>query len=119
MEAESADSSIYDDFQSVNQSAPKIAINGINPEWWDNLTVDGAAAAHTDTKVVLRRRLRGAAGFAPNTENKHIAITAAGLAVSNNYLSTSDNGAAQTGLDIYCEHDGTNTPVVAATEASY
>ena len=119
LDRESADSSIRDEFIGLKQTAAKITMSGINPEWWDTLGVNGNALAHADSSIVFRRRLPGGAGFEPPAETRHIRLTCAGLAVPTNYVSTNEQAPAEAGLEIYCDHDGTNVPIVAQSGIAY
>ena len=116
---ESADSSIFDEFVGLSKTASRFSFSGINPSWWDSLGVAGAAAAHADTSIVLRRRQKGPAAFVAPATAEHIKLTAAGVAVPTNYASTSDQNPAESGLDVYCEYDGTNVPIVIQTGVAY
>ena len=119
VQRESADSAIFDEFVGLSKTAARFSFAGINPNWWNSLGVAGAAATHANTSVVLRRRLSGAAGYVAAATAEHIILTAAGVAVPTNYVSSSDQNPTESGLDLYCEYDGTNVPIVVQTEVAY
>lgn len=121
VERESADSSVFDEYFSISQLATKLSISGINPSWWDNakLGTIGKEATHADTSFVLRKRLKGTAGFVPQATAEHIRLTTAGLAVPSTYFESSGSSPISSALDIYSVFDGTNVPLVANTGVSY
>ena len=123
IDRDAADSEVYDEFFSVNQSANKMTVSGILDNWFDTaaeIGLNGRTAIHTDSRFVLRKRLNGdPSGFHPPASAEHIVITISGKAVANVIAEHSDTNKASQGFDIYCEHDGTNVPLIALINQTY
>ena len=116
---ESADSSIFDEFIGIEKTATKISLSGLNPDWVTPGTISGSALAHADTQLVLRRRTRGAAGYVPAATAEHIVITTNGLAVPTNVASSNEQNPVESGIDVYCDFDGINSPLTVQTGVAY
>jgi len=118
IEQESADSAILSQYSNISEIGTTITITGVNPAIVAaaGIPVDGKALAHANTDFYLRRRGdTSGVSFEPDGDADHIKFTAAGLAVATT-LSTGDSrSATETTLQIYCEYDGTNNPLVVST----
>ena len=111
-------SDIYDDSVEV-EVKPSITIGGRNiAALGATLGLTGSASTHANTDLYLRRRLKTAAGFVATNATNHINITAAGVAHWEQLSSAQGNKRIERRIRIDTNHDGTNAPIVVATNAA-
>lgn len=118
IEKESADSSILSEFSSISEIGTIITITGIDPTIVAaaKIPIGGKALAHANTSFYLRRRGDTLGlDFEDNSATKHTKFTTAGLAMATTLSSGDSKSVTETTLQIYCEYDGTNNPLVVAT----
>lgn len=122
IDRDSADSSIFDEYIGIQQASQKMTVAGFMDDWFDpaKLGLIANQANHVDTKLVLRQRSTSdPSGFELPATTNHVAITMSGKAVATSIVEASGIDKATNGFDIYGEHDGTNTPLVALADQAY
>ncbi|MEO1527995.1 MAG: hypothetical protein AAFX06_21395 [Planctomycetota bacterium] len=114
-----ADNSEPWDDQCEVEVKPAVIIGGRNvAAFGATLGLAGAATTHADTDLYLRRRSKQAAGFTAAGSAHHINITAAGIAHWEQAFSAQANARVEKRIRIDTHHDGTNTPIVVATDVA-
>lgn len=111
-----ADSEEFDSFGAIDEILPTVAINGIDPTWFDTLGlgIEGSNVTHANTVIPFRRRDGG--GFISDLDPSHIEMTVNGIAYFDQLFSASRNDAATTSVRIECLEDSSGTaPITLAT----
>ena len=117
---EGADSNMFAQYIGIEQIGATIDIMGIDPTWIDSTGFkrEGIAFTHANTGINFRQRDRtDASGFYGAATSNHITCTSAGFAVPVT-LASGSGGPAECGIRLFCEYDGTNNPLVLATDAA-
>lgn len=105
---EGVDSEPYDRIVLIDSVQPTVSVVGIDPEWFNDLSVPltGAVMTHASTIMYFSKR------NTPSATAEHVSMTAAGLAHWRNLFDASGRGLGQTTLEIATLYDGTNAPLV-------
>lgn len=114
-----ADSDTWDTYSRIVEIMPMIELDGIDTDWFDDCNqLEGTNVLHTETEIILRKRLLGGR-FEDPTDAVHISFSVCGLAYCEELASARQNGLATTKLRIPLRFDGTNLPIVIDTTAAY
>lgn len=119
LSVQSAGSSIWPSFVSIEQRQLELRIEGVDKGWLAaaKIPLVGKNATHTNTAIYLRKRASGST-FVADATAEHISFTAAGLAVIDNAFSAGGNSPATCSLRMPLRYDGTNAPLVIDTTAA-
>ena len=110
-----------DKYIGPKNNTPSIELNGKDLEWLDAavIPVSGAAAAHANSNLYLRKRAIGTAGFVADGTAEHIKVTYAGVATILNAVSAQASQAADTSLRIEAFEDSSgNAPLIITTASA-
>jgi hypothetical protein len=115
VETVGGDGDVYPKSVDIQNFAPTITITSLDVSEFASakLKLDGVKLDAGDASIVLRRRVNGAATFSEDADS--IELTCAGVA-SVQSVSASGNQPKTMQILITCIHDGTNEPIVAATD---
>lgn len=119
-EAFGCDSDIWDTHLNLNMIAPRITITSLQPEGFDDgvVPLEGLVGTHANTTFYLRKRLARGAGFVAGATEEHISFTASGVLLVSDAHNATANQRAQMSLQMECDWDGTNAPIVFDTTAA-
>lgn len=112
------DSDLYDTHLNVNQIAPKITITSLTPSGFvtsSGVPLAGLVGTHANTKIYLRKRSARGASFVADATAEHISITASGVLLINDAFNAQANQRGQMSLQMECDWDGSNAPIVLDT----
>jgi hypothetical protein len=115
VETVGGDGDIYPKNVDIQNFGPTITITCLDVGQFAaaKIKLDGIALAHDDTSLVLRRRVNATGSFSAEADS--LELTCAGVA-SVQSVSASGNQPKTMQILITCIHDGTNEPIVAATD---
>jgi hypothetical protein len=108
--SEGESSNKYDTLAFLESVEPTITIQTIDlaAVGAAGIAVDGAAATHANTTIVLRKRVHGG-DFAGSGD---LTITACGMAIATEIFDASHPNRGTIGIELRCTYDGTNNPIV-------
>lgn len=118
---QSTDGDMFPSWVAIERVLAVITIRGIQPEWAlaANIPRGGRSFAHIDTRIALRRKSPDAiSGYFPDESEEHITITAKGKAYITEMASGNGTAPSQSTLVMYVEKDGSNAPLIIATNAA-
>jgi hypothetical protein len=107
-----SDSEVFDQNIEITQIVPKITITTRDVAKFasGSLPLRGKHGEHTDTSIVLRRRVNGTGSF--STDADSIEITADCIANFEDVWNAQANGRGEATIMLTCLDDGTNAPIV-------
>lgn len=112
---------VWADTTGVRKVQPVLSVQGQDPTMLDDssgIPLLGKAAIHTNTKIQLKKRLRGGA-YEDNSSAVHFAMTMDGLEMVNDPFASSGDGVAEFDARLEATYDGTNAPVVFLFDQTY
>lgn len=118
--AVATDSDLYPTFVAVRKVKPRIIITTADPKNQIAAKVPrtGLPITHANTKIYLRKRSTTASGFVADGTAEHIKITANGIATVREIFTDNDSDPAGCTVEIDCNYDGTNAPLVFDTASA-
>lgn len=110
------DSDVFDTHIEITQIVPTITIRVRDVAQFASagLPLRGKHGEHTDTSIVLRRRVNGTASFSTDADN--ILITADCIANFEDVWSAQANGRGEATVKLTCLDDGTNAPIIIVAD---
>lgn len=113
-------SDIWDNHLNLDSIQPKISITALDVEGFAAAGVPlvGLVGTHANTAIYLRKRAARGASFVANGTAEHIKITASGILLMTEAHNGQANQKAQSQLQMHCDYDGTNAPIVLDTASA-
>lgn len=112
---------VWADTAGVRKVQPSLSIQGQDPTMLDDTTgipMLGKQGIHTNTKIQLKKRLRGGA-YELDASTVHMAMTLDGLTLVNDPFSSSGDVVADFDARLEGTFDGTNSPAVFLFNQAY
>ena len=111
--AEGAESDIWDTYCWIDTVEPTITIRGIDKKWFDAAAIPltGLVMTQANTKLYLRKRAAGGTYVADGTA-EHIKMTMAGVATVETAWEAGPTGKGTVSIKLDTNWDGTNLPIV-------
>jgi hypothetical protein len=111
------DELIWPQFVSIRAIEPTVSISGNDTGWFASVPLAGDEGAHADTFIKLVK-MKDKSTFHAANESEHIKITAACLAYNDVPMSFTGKDVATSTVMARCQHDGSNAPLVIATDTT-
>ena len=111
---------VWAETAGVRKVRPALTIQGQDPTQLDDAKIPllGMQAAHSNTKLQLKKRIRGGS-YEANASLVHFYMTLDGLTLVNDPFSTSGDGVADFEARLESTYDDTNAPVVFGFNKAY
>lgn len=114
-----ADKDKWPTYVSIRSVNPTIRLRGVDIEWFksSNIPLEGKAATHLNTSVILRKRLSGGDCVADATL-QHVKFTMDGFAYIDDAAGASRNEPHELSLVIVGRKESTNDPLIVDTTSA-